>query len=72
MDETIIRFGIKKEETCKHKFSDTKLKDLPLTMVYAPMQPTKSEMYEDMEGLKNGTIFKNLDKPFLGKRVKYN
>ncbi len=53
--------------TCTNAFGDTKLRDLPLTMAYVPMQPLTST-YEQDEALKSGTLFPNLDKPFLGRK----
>ena len=38
-----------------------------LAMVYSPCQ-TFEELYEPCEGLRRGTIFVQLDKPFLGDR----
>ena len=52
---------------CTNAFGDTKLRDLPLAMAYVPMQPLTST-YEQDEALKSGTLFPNLDKPFLGRR----
>lgn len=48
------------------KFSDTKLKDLPLTMAYVPMQKW-TEVYSEPDALCRGTLFPELDKPFYGK-----
>lgn len=55
------------DHTVNDRFGDTKLRDLPLTMAYVPMQPLEST-YEQDEALKAGTLFPNLDKPFLGRR----
>lgn len=38
-----------------------------LAMVYAPMQ-CFSDLYDSRAALKHGTIFKDLNKPFSGKR----
>ncbi len=40
-----------------------------LTMAFVDMQPLDS-VYSMPEGFKNGTIFPNLDKPFLGGRMR--
>lgn len=52
----------------KLSLGKTKLDDLPLTMAYVPMQKLK-EKYNEEVALKNGTLFPELDKPFLGKRI---
>ncbi len=39
----------------------------PLTMAYVPFQ-TFTSVYDNTTALKNGTLFPELDKPFLGKR----
>lgn len=49
-------------------FGTTKLDELPLTMAYIPMQ-TLNEKYNQETALKNGTLFPELDKPFLGRRI---
>lgn len=38
-----------------------------LAMVYSPYQKFR-ELYEPEEGLSRGTIFRELDKPFYGRR----
>ena len=44
--------------------------NLPIAMAYVPMQKAPI-MYENLEdAFKKGTIFPELDKPFLGKRGK--
>lgn len=50
----------------KDKFSDTPLKDLPLTMSYVPMQEFDG-VYDNEKALMNGTLFMSLNKPFCGK-----
>ncbi|MBQ4132012.1 MAG: spore coat associated protein CotJA [Clostridia bacterium] len=52
----------------EHKFCDTQLKNLPLTMAYVPFQKIEN-IFTEEEALKSGTLFTNLDKPFLGKRI---
>lgn len=50
------------------RFNNVKLKDLPLTMAYVPFQCIEG-VYEQDEALKAGTLFPNLDKPFLGRKI---
>jgi hypothetical protein len=52
----------------KKDFGATRLDDLPLAMAYVPMQTLK-EKYDQDTALKNGTLFPELDKPFLGRRI---
>lgn len=40
-----------------------------LTMAFVDMQPLES-VYSLSEGFSNGTLFPNLDKPFLGGRAR--
>ena len=46
----------------------TRLEDLPLAMVYVPMQ-TWGETYDGLKALDSGTIFPELDLPFCGRRL---
>lgn len=55
-------------ENKTNNFDNTMLKDLPLAMAYVPFQPLAGT-YEQDEALKAGTLFPNLDKPFLGRRM---
>ena len=41
---------------------------LPLAMCYVPMQQWR-DLYSADVGLERGTIFSELDKPFLGRRT---
>lgn len=41
---------------------------LPLAMAYVPMQQWR-DLYSADVGLQRGTIFSQLDKPFLGRRA---
>ena len=41
---------------------------VPLAMVYAPLQDFEN-IYEEGDALMAGTIFKDLDLPFMGKTV---
>lgn len=43
-------------------------KDWPIGMTYVPMQQWR-ELYQPDEGFHQGTIFKELDYPFLGRRM---
>ena len=68
MEETINLFDtphINSED--RENFENTKLRDLPLTMVYAPMQPF-GKSYGTHEALMAGTLFPDIDKPFKGRR----
>ncbi len=42
------------------------LKEYPLASVYAPLQEFRN-LYRAEEGIRHGTIFKELDLPFMGK-----
>ena len=50
---------------CRPQNSDP-LKGMEIAMAYVPWQHWK-EIYEPCRALENGTIFMELDKPFLGK-----
>ncbi|MBQ5764756.1 MAG: spore coat associated protein CotJA [Clostridia bacterium] len=50
------------------RFNNVMLKDLPLTMAYVPFQDIEG-VYSNDEALKAGTLFPNLDKPFLGRKI---
>ncbi len=50
----------------RDRFSNLELKNLPLTMAYVPFQTIEGTYSKD-EALKAGTLFPNLDKPFLGR-----
>lgn len=50
------------------RLDDTPLAELPLTMAYVPMQRF-TQVYDMEKGLCAGTIFPDLDKPFLGRSV---
>ncbi len=45
------------------------LNSFPLAMAYVPKQ-SWGELYSADTGLSRGTIFPELDKPFLGRRMK--
>jgi len=57
-----------KETTKASKFNNTMLKNLPLAMAYVPFQQIEGTYNQD-DALKNGTLFPNLDKPFLGRKI---
>lgn len=51
-------------------FINDMLGDFPIAMAYVPMQQAPI-LYENLEdGFCRGTIFPELDKPFMGKRGK--
>ena len=41
---------------------------LSLAMAYVPFQPAVNKVFNAMEALKIGTLFPELDKPWLGER----
>ena len=47
------------------------LNGMSLAMVYSPCQEFE-DLYDHTEGLKRGTIFRALDKPFNGKGGRFN
>lgn len=53
----------------RNKFDNVKLKDLPLTIAFIAMQGSARERYTADKALMAGTLFPELDKPFLGKRI---
>ena len=53
---------------CDKKNEYDTLHDLPLAMAYIPWQYF-STPYEPQKALKIGTIFPELDKPFLGRKA---
>lgn len=42
--------------------------DVPLAMAYVPFQRWQM-LYDESVGLERGTIFKQLDKPFIGEEA---
>ena len=56
-------------EIIKIDYNNTQLKNLPLTMAYVPYQRS-IECYTEAEALKRGTLYPELDKPFLGNLLK--
>ena len=67
-EKSAYAFKIKQNMAGEHKFCDTQLKNLPLAMAYVPFQKIEN-IFTEEEALKSGTLFTNLDKPFLGKRI---
>ena len=63
----IINPALSSERT-PSRFSTTPLDELPLTMVYGPMQKL-DKTYPNEEALCRGTLFPELDKPFKGRCV---
>ena len=47
------------------------LHGMSLAMVYSPCQEFE-DLYDHTEGLRRGTIFRQLDKPFTGKGGRHN
>lgn len=50
------------------KIDSNCIDSLPLAMSYVPMQSWR-DLYSADVGLERGTIFSELDKPFLGRRA---
>ena len=51
------------------KFDDMQLRDLPIAMAYVPIQKL-GRTFDADQALTCGTLFEDLHKPFLGKKVK--
>ena len=47
---------------------NVRLNDLPLAMAYVPMQKWR-DIYSSEVGFERGTIFAELDKPFVGQEA---
>lgn len=56
--------------SCEGNDSKHGLKGYPLAMVYAPMQEF-GNLYELDKGFKMGTIFSELDLPFMGRSLSH-
>ena len=56
----------KSEENATPSRATWGLVGYPLASVYAPLQEWR-ELYDEEKGLAHGTLFVELDKPFLGK-----
>ena len=65
-DFNIVTFRKTENKNCEEckVTPNTALDNLPLTMVWVPMQEYKS-LYECDTALVRGTLFQQLDKPFL-------
>ncbi len=48
--------------------NDIKLSELPLAMAYVPMQVWETPYDADV-GMHRGTLFRQLDKPFIGEEA---
>ena len=48
-----------------------KPQEYSLAMAYVPVQPQISKVYSPEAALQQGTLFPELDKPFVGKRGVY-
>ncbi len=64
----IINHALEADKT-PSRFSTTPLDELPLTMVYGPMQ-SLNKTYPSEDALCRGTLFPELDKPFKGRKAK--
>ena len=53
---------------CDERFDADCIDSLPLTMAYVPMQKWR-DIYTVDVALARGTLFSELDKPFLGRRA---
>ena len=56
--------------SCENSGKSYGLKGYPLAMVYSPMQEF-DKLYDIDKGFNAGTIFSELDLPFLGRSLKY-
>ena len=56
---------VRKEACCDDRTEYDELSGMPLAMAYVPMQQFQS-IYELDEALQNGTVFPELNKPFMG------
>ena len=54
---------------CAYECDDIKLSRLPIGMAYVPMQRFQ-ELYNPETAFCAGTLYKELDKPFLGSEVR--
>ena len=65
-DFNIITFRKMEKQNCEgcKVTPQTEVDNLPLTMVYSPMQEYKC-LYDWEASLHRGTLFEELDKPFL-------
>ena len=57
--------------TCEMSNKSFGLKGYPLASVYAPIQEF-DKLYDLDKGFNAGTIFSELDLPFMGRSLKYN
>jgi len=57
-----------RETALDEQFDKKCVNSLPLTMAFVAMQEW-DDLYSADIGLKRGTIFPSLDKPFLGRRI---
>lgn len=69
MTRSMPRYGNNGMERCQHPTEcryDTR-DEFPIGMTYVPWQKWR-DIYEPSKALERGTIFAELDKPFLGMR----
>lgn len=67
-ENTAVVNSISTDKTNQVDLANSMLKNLPLTMAYVPMQKF-TKKYSEEKALKAGTLFPDLDKPFLGKNM---
>ncbi len=65
MSDTMRTDPVREERACRRTGSGGSDCDDPLTMVFINMQPLDS-VYPLCEAYCNGTLFPNLNKPFVG------
>lgn len=63
--ENTERRGKARNKSCGCRREDP-LYGMPLTMAYVPWQ-TWGEIYDVCKGFRSGTVFEELDKPFVGR-----
>jgi len=70
-DETgleTVTLPVCRNDNCCNGFECLDGNSVPLAMSYTPMQQFNN-IYTPAEALKAGTLFADLDKPFLGARI---
>ena len=66
-----IKMNLRDSEKAARETFNTNIpfEDFPLAMAYVPMQRFR-QLYEPKEALENGTLFRELNLPFLGYKKK--
>lgn len=67
-NEFSVQKMLARPEEPENDFSATPLDSLPLVMAYVPLQKWR-KIYDADVGHERGTIFSELDLPFLGRRA---